>query len=110
MKVVTTGHTVIISDRESVISDFVEKITNQYTGFKGYNLILDISKHKELPLETIKQFLPLAKEHKKAKKSLVVVTNAIDFNAVPKTITVVPTLLEAHDIIEMEEIERDLGF
>jgi hypothetical protein len=23
---------------------------------------------------------------------------------------VVPTLLEAHDMIEMEEIERDLGF
>jgi hypothetical protein len=23
---------------------------------------------------------------------------------------IVPTLLEAHDVIEMEEIERDLGF
>jgi hypothetical protein len=52
----------------------------------------------------------LSKKHKKEKKSLVLVTDAIDFNAVPTTVTVVPTLLEAHDIIEMEEIERDLGF
>jgi hypothetical protein len=28
----------------------------------------------------------------------------------PDTLTVVPSILEAHDIIEMEEIERDLGF
>ena len=32
------------------------------------------------------------------------------YNAVPDKLTVVPSLLEAHDIIEMEEIERDLGF
>jgi hypothetical protein len=29
---------------------------------------------------------------------------------IPDTLTVVPSLLEAKDIIEMEEIERDLGF
>jgi hypothetical protein len=28
----------------------------------------------------------------------------------PDEIVVVPTLQEAYDIIEMEEIERDLGF
>jgi hypothetical protein len=33
----------------------------------------------------------------------------LDYNAVPDTLTVVPSILEAHDI-EMEEIERDLGF
>jgi hypothetical protein len=33
----------------------------------------------------------------------------LDYNAVPDTLTVVPSILEAHDIIEMEEIERDLG-
>jgi hypothetical protein len=40
----------------------------------------------------------------------VLVTDSIDYNKVPSSITLVPTLLEAHDIIEMEEIERDLGF
>jgi hypothetical protein len=31
---------------------------------------------------------------------------SLDYNAV----RIVPSILEAHDIIEMEEIERDLGF
>jgi hypothetical protein len=34
----------------------------------------------------------------------------MDYNAIPNTLHVVPSLQEAHDIIEMEEIERDLGF
>jgi hypothetical protein len=38
------------------------------------------------------------------------VVSDIDYNAVPDMLTVVPSLLEANDIIEMEEIERDLGF
>ena len=58
----------------------------------------------------MKLFMPLSKLHKKAKKSFVIVTSDFDYNAVPEKLTVVPSLLEAHDIIEMEEIERDLGF
>ena len=71
---------------------------------------MDVSNDKTVDIASIKLFLPLAKAHKKSKKSLVIVADAIDFNAVPQTITVVPSLLEANDIIEMEEIERDLGF
>jgi len=38
------------------------------------------------------------------------VCNAIDLDDTPEEIVVVPTLQEAFDIIEMEEMERDLGF
>ena len=55
-------------------------------------------------------FSDLSKTHKKLKKSFVIVADGIDFNAVPTKLIVVPSVLEAHDIIEMEEIERDLGF
>jgi hypothetical protein len=40
----------------------------------------------------------------------VIVTDRVDFDEMPDEIVVVPTLQEAYDIIEMEEIERDLGF
>jgi len=40
----------------------------------------------------------------------VIVNNAVDIDEVPSEMTVVPTLQEAFDIVEMEEIERDLGF
>jgi hypothetical protein len=39
-----------------------------------------------------------------------VVNSALDPDIIPDEIMVVPTLLEAQDVIEMEEIERDLGF
>jgi hypothetical protein len=52
----------------------------------------------------------LIKLHTIQKKSIVIVAQSINFNSVPNNIIVVPTILEAHDIIEMEEIERDLGF
>jgi hypothetical protein len=61
-------------------------------------------------IKDIKLFSNLSKTHKKGKKSFVLVASAIDFNAVPTQLTVVPSVQEAHDIIEMEEIERDLGF
>ena len=41
---------------------------------------------------------------KKNKKSLVVVSSDL----IDKQVNVVPTLSEAYDIIELEEIERDL--
>ena len=60
------------------------------------------------PSEII-SFEPLAVLQKKQKKSFVIVAD-IDFDEVSEEIIVVPTLQEGFDIIEMEEIERDLGF
>jgi len=110
MKVDHKGHTTIIKDTEGNTEAFLKKITDQYNTFKETNLILDITHDKSVDMESVKLFKDLAKTHKKAKKSCVIVANGIDFNLVPTSLLVVPTLLEAHDIIEMEEIERDLGF
>jgi len=110
MKVTTKGHTIIIKDTEGDITSFLEKIEKQYTSFKEHNLILDISHDKSVDVKSIKIFSDLSKKHKKAKKSLVFVVEDIDFNKIPQSIVVVPTQLEAQDLIEMDEIERDLGF
>ena len=110
MKVTEKGHTIIIKDTEGNIIEFLEKINNQYNSFKDFNLILDISHDKSVDVKTIKIFSDLSKKHKKEKKSLVFVVSDLDYNKVPVSITVVPTQLEAQDLIEMDEIERDLGF
>ena len=110
MKVDIKGHTTIIKDTESDVIAFLEKINDQYNSFKEYNLILDITRNETVNNKTIKLFSELSKIHKKAKKSLVIVAENIDFNAISSSMVVVPSLLEAQDIIEMEEIERDLGF
>lgn len=110
MKVDQKGHTINIRDTQGDFTSFLMKITHQYKTFEKHNIIVDLLKHTDLTTIDIKLFMPLSKLHKKAKKSFVIVTADFDYNAVPAKLTVVPSLLEAHDIIEMEEIERDLGF
>ena len=110
MKVEQRGHTTIIRNTDGNSADFQVKIVHEYNSFKLQNLILDLSHDKSLTMKDIKSFIDLTKEHKKGKKSLILVTDNVDFNAVPTSVNVVPSILEAHDIIEMEEIERDMGF
>jgi hypothetical protein len=110
MKVDQKGHTVTIKDTQGDFNGFVEKVTQQFKTFEKQNIIIDLSSDSELTENDLKVFLPLAKLQKKAKKSFVIVACDLDFNAISDKLVVVPSLLEAHDIIEMEEIERDLGF
>lgn len=51
------------------------------------------------------KLLQLSNQSKKINKSLVIVSS--DFHH--EYINVVPTIKEAHDIVEIEEIERDLN-
>jgi hypothetical protein len=110
MRVEHKGHTTTIKDTESSFDVFIQKLTEQYNSYKSVNLIIDITHDKSFEMSNLKQFSDLANAHKKNKKSFVIVASDLDFNKVPTSINTVPSLLEAHDIIEMEEIERDLGF
>lgn len=109
MKVAVKGHTTIIKNTADTVEVFCEKVTHDLTRFSTQNLILDIS-HSPVSLAEIKLFTPLSKSHHHVKKSFVLVVKDFDYNAVPSQLQVVPSLQEAHDIIELEEIERDLGF
>ncbi len=110
MRVQEKGHTRIICDTQGDSSAFLMKLTHEFKSFEKYNLVIDISQDQNLDIKKIRAFEPLSKKHRKSKKSFVLVAPDSDFNALPASLMVVPSLLEAHDIIEMEEIERDLGF
>ena len=109
MKVEEKGRTVIIKDTQGDLASFLLKLDHG-VNFSNRNLIIDLSSYKSLVAKDILLFTDFYKKHKKEKKSFVIVASEFDFNANTKTIVVVPSVLEAHDIIEMEEIERDLGF
>ncbi|MFZ4679524.1 MAG: ribonuclease Z [Flavobacterium sp.] len=110
MKVEQKGHTTTIRNTQGSTDEFHHKLNHEYASFKSQNLIIDLSHDKAMTMDDIKLFNEMIKTHTKGKKSIVLVTNSVNFNKVPKNIILVPTILEAHDIIEMEEIERDLGF
>lgn len=97
----------IISNLKDDLISFITEIENKTI---ENHLIIDLSSNLKISIKDINLFLPIAKSYKKEKKSLIIVAPSIDFNKISDKMTVVPTLQEAHDIIEMEEIERDLGF
>jgi hypothetical protein len=110
MKVVAKGHTTVLTASQGDVDLFLNNVTNQHDSYKNQNLILDLNHDKSTTIQSIKAFSDLSKLHCKGKKSFVIVVENIDFNALPKSLVVVPSVLEAHDIIDMDEIERDLGF
>ena len=110
MKVQQKGHITIIKNTHLGTAEFYQKLWHEYNSYKSQNLIIDLSHDKKITIANIKLFIEMNKSHKKEKKSLVLVADTININDVSAKLTIVPTILEAHDIIEMEEIERDLGF
>ena len=110
MKVENKGNITIVRDTQGDATAFLLKLTHEHKSFENRNLIVDISSDETITIKTINQFKALSKLHRQAKKSFVIVASGIDYTDVPDSLVVVPTILEAHDMIEMEEIERDLGF
>ena len=54
--------------------------------------------------------MDIADQKKENGTSFVVVNSEIDVDDFPDNFNIVPTLREAEDVLEMEAIERELGF
>lgn len=99
----------IITQEKSSIIELVKKIQAIYPKLKNNNVIITLSSIQKIQTADIIEFLQLSNAHRASKQSFVIVTDYIDLDDVPDEIVVVPTMQEAYDIIEMEEMERDLG-
>lgn len=106
----TSNGIVTITQQSETIADLVKQINEVYPKIKNDNVIISLSGFKTLFLEDMLQFLLISTKHRASKHSFVLVTNMFNLNETPDELVIVPTIQEAIDIIEMEEIERDLGF
>jgi hypothetical protein len=100
----------IITQEKATIVELVKKLQTLYPKFKNNNIILSLSSLNKLGLQDIVEFLEISNTHRATNQSFVIVSDKIDAELVPDEIVVVPTIQEAYDIIEMDEMERDLGF
>lgn len=103
------GSTTIITQEKTTIIEFVKGIEDKYDTLKNDNIIINLFSLKDISSADINEFLLLSNKHKTSKRSFVIVTSSISYDESPDEITIVPTLQEAYDLVEMEEIERDLG-
>lgn len=94
-------------DNPEAFASFIGKIHHQ---FEEQNIVVDLQKHKLINLHQLLSFLNISNHHRVNKKSFVLISDTINIDDVPAELNVVPTFQEAIDMIQMEEIERDLGF
>ncbi|WP_243471861.1 ribonuclease Z [Winogradskyella sp. MH6] len=104
------GNITIITQEKASVKTLVNNIEQAYDKYKNYHIIVNLSSLDKISLEDIIEFLRLSNNHRGDKNSFVIVTDKADLDQMPDEIAVVPTIQEAYDIIEMEDIERDLGF
>ena len=104
------GNITIITQEGSSVKELVIKLEESYDRFKNDHLIVSLTSFNKIPREQIIEFLEISNRHRKTNHSFVIVTNNVNLDEIPEEITITPTLQEAYDIIEMEEMERDLGF
>ncbi|WP_430409444.1 ribonuclease Z [Kordia sp.] len=100
----------IITQESTNTIELVKKINARYNEIQHDNIIVNLFSFGNLKKSDLVEFLQISKKHREAKHSFVIVTNKISTDELPEAVMTVPTLQEAFDVIEMEEIERDLGF
>lgn len=111
MKVSSQDNFVIVKDESKDIDNFIFLLNPLMTSqFKDQNLIIDFIESNDFALEDLSKFKSISNLHRELNKSFVIVSGALNPNELPEDMIVVPTLQEAEDLIEMEEIERELGF
>ena len=89
--------------------EFINKVNADFSSFSNNNIIVILSSLVNLSKSELSEFLLMSNIHRQKGHSFVIVTNNIDIDSTPEELIVVPTLIEAKDIIEMEEMERDLN-
>lgn len=99
-----------IKSDQNPVQEILTELNNHYSEFKDEHLIIDFSENINTNIEELLLFLDLSTSHRENGTSFVIVCKDIDIDEVPDEINVVPTFTEALDILEMDAIERDLGF
>lgn len=110
MKITKTDKYTLIKPNTESVTEFLKKLKSEEKSIKDDNLILDISEKFNTDFLNLSVFLPLNEQHKQNGTSFVIIFNNAFEEDLVDELDIVPTLTEAIDVIEMDNISRDLGF
>jgi hypothetical protein len=100
----------LISSDENTLEAFQNSLLEKINDFEKAHLILQVSEKINVKDKDFSLILDIV-ENKQEKNTSVVIINAdLNLDNFPEHINIVPTMQEAEDILEMEAIERELGF
>jgi len=98
--------TAIITQDKTTITEFSTKLSVLHERFKEVDVIVQLNDATAASMDSL---VSLSETHRLLNLSFVVVSTQLNQDDFEDNFSVVPTLQEAHDYIEMESLERDLG-
>lgn len=110
MEVIKKKDYTLIKNISNSVENLYKNINENFAQFTGQHLIIDISEKINTNIKDLLLFLSISTKHKANGTSFVIISKGIEIDEIPDELSIVPTLTEALDILEMEAIERDLGF
>ena len=113
MKISQHDNTTVFScdSSDPIGIDFRNLVKAHYKNMHQQNIAIDLSAIEALNPKHVLEFSELNTYNKETVlKSFVVVVGTMSVSKIPDDIATAPTLQEALDIVEMEKIERDLGY
>lgn len=103
------NYTLISSDGNS-LKEVQTLLFENIKSFEKVHLVVQISKKVKIDAKEFLLFVNVAEQKQQNGTSFVIVNTTVNVNDFPEILNIVPTLQEAEDILEMEAIERELGF
>lgn len=104
-----TGNITIITQEKFTVIELVKKLEAIYPKYKNDNIVVVLTSLEQISATDVIEFLQISRVHRGKNYSFVIVSNKVNLDDIPEELIVVPTQQEALDIIEMDEMERDLG-
>ncbi|PQJ73743.1 hypothetical protein [Polaribacter butkevichii] len=100
----------IISCEENTFSEFYDSFLIEEEKRQKENIIVQISNDCKASIKEFLLFLRIAEQKKENGTSFVIVNSNVNIDDFPDSLNITPTLQEAIDVLEMEAMERELGF
>jgi hypothetical protein len=100
----------LITNDENSFSEFFKAFSNNQKKLEKENIVIQLSDTIKVSSKDFFSFLSIAEQKKQNGTSFVLLHSTINVNDFPDYLNIVPSIQEAKDVIEMETIERELGF
>jgi hypothetical protein len=103
-------NTAFVYQNTSSVSNLIQEFELNAVILQSNHIILCLDKEQDNTDELLGLVSELSKNQKNINRSFVVVSSKFTAEAWPEDIALAPTKQEAMDIIDMDDMQRDLGF
>lgn len=101
----------LVTPTENSFVDFFNAFSEKLSTLANEHIVIDFLKTFDVTVEELEKFSDISITKKENGTSFVLISDTVDIDAFEdESLSIVPTHQEAEDILEMDAIERDLGF